>query len=155
MGAAGERELVDQRSVLIPADDVKFVAASASGAHEVQPEAVDVGLDLVQSGERDVAADALEHGAGVRPEGDGQATANHVAHDLKMVASRPDHSEHSLDMVAVLTPPEGYVLVPVELPVEMEIAFMEAWVSKRRCFDDPEMQDAWAAALAARPEVPS
>lgn len=54
---------------------------------------------------------------------------------------------------AALTPPEGYVLVPVELPVEMEIAFMEAWVSKRRCIDDPEMQDAWATALAARPEV--
>ncbi|WP_414553208.1 hypothetical protein [Stenotrophomonas forensis] len=55
--------------------------------------------------------------------------------------------------LAALTPPEGYVLVPVELPVEMEIAFMEAWVSKRRCIDDPEMQDAWEAALAARPEV--
>lgn len=54
---------------------------------------------------------------------------------------------------SALTPPEGYVLVPVELPVEMEIAFMEAWVSKRRCIDDPEMQDAWEAALAARPEV--
>ena len=57
-------------------------------------------------------------------------------------------------IIAALTPPEGYVLVPVALPVEMEIAFMEAWVSKRRCIDDPEMQDAWDAALAARPEVP-
>lgn len=57
-------------------------------------------------------------------------------------------------IIAALTPPEGYVLVPVELPVDMEVAFMEAWVSKRRCVDDPEMQDAWAAALAARPEVP-
>ncbi|OBU64369.1 hypothetical protein A9K58_17410 [Stenotrophomonas maltophilia] len=56
---------------------------------------------------------------------------------------------------AALTPPEGYVLVPVELPVEMEIAFMETWVLKRRCIDDPEMQDAWEAALAARPEVPT
>ncbi len=55
-------------------------------------------------------------------------------------------------IIAALTPPEGYVLVPVELPVEMEIAFMEAWVSKRRCIDDPEMQDAWEAALAARPD---
>lgn len=56
-------------------------------------------------------------------------------------------------IIAALTPPEGYVLVPVELPVDMEVAFMEAWVGKRRCVDDPEMQDAWAAALAARPEV--
>lgn len=78
MGAAGERELVDQRSALIPAHDVKVVAASASGAHEVQPEVVDVGLDLVESGERDVAADALEHEAGVRPNGDGEATADHL-----------------------------------------------------------------------------
>ncbi len=57
-------------------------------------------------------------------------------------------------LVAALTPPVGYVLVPVELTVEMEIAFMETWVLKRRCIDDSEMQDAWAAALAARPEVP-
>ncbi len=57
-------------------------------------------------------------------------------------------------IIASLTLPEGFVLVPVELPVEMEVAFMETWVSKRRCVDDPEMQDAWAAALAARPEVP-
>ncbi|WP_414555705.1 hypothetical protein [Stenotrophomonas forensis] len=56
-------------------------------------------------------------------------------------------------IIAALTPPEGYVLVPVELTVEMEIAFMEVWVSKRRCIDDPEMQDAWEAALTARPEV--
>ncbi|WP_164086004.1 hypothetical protein [Stenotrophomonas maltophilia] len=64
-----------------------------------------------------------------------------ILHDLAIAA-----------IVAALTPPEGYVLVPVELPVEMEIAFMEAWVSKRRCIDDPEMQDAWEAALAARPD---
>lgn len=56
-------------------------------------------------------------------------------------------------VAAALTPPEGYVLVPEQLPVEMEVAFMEAWTSKRRCIDDPEMQDAWSAALAARPEV--
>jgi hypothetical protein len=56
-------------------------------------------------------------------------------------------------IIAALTPPEGYVLVPEQLPVEMEVAFMEAWTSKRRGIDDPEMQDAWSAALAARPEV--
>lgn len=52
-----------------------------------------------------------------------------------------------------LTPPTGYVMVPEILSDEMEIAFAEAWFGKRRCIDDPEMQDAWAAALAARPEV--
>ncbi|MCI1050038.1 helix-turn-helix domain-containing protein [Stenotrophomonas maltophilia] len=51
------------------------------------------------------------------------------------------------------TPPAGFVLVPLVLPEEMEIAFMETWVLKRRCIDDPQMQDAWEAALAARPEV--
>ncbi len=88
VAAAGERlrlALLDQRPALIPADDQQVVTSSAPGAHEVQPEAVDVGLDLAEPGERLAAADALEHDPGIRPEGDGQATADHVAHDLKMV----------------------------------------------------------------------
>jgi len=73
--------------------------------------------------------------------------------DRSAYVEQPDR--RALQAISLaLTPPEGYVLVPVELPVEMEIAFMEAWVSKRRCIDDPDMQDAWDAALAARPEVP-
>lgn len=67
--------LLNQHPALIPTDDLQVVAASASGAHEVQPETVDAGLDLVESGERDVAADALKHGSGVRPEHDGAVTA--------------------------------------------------------------------------------
>ncbi len=81
VAAAGERlrlALLDQRPAVIPADDLQVVTSSAPGAHEVQPEAVDVGLDLVESGERDVAADALEHEAGVRPEGDGETTADPI-----------------------------------------------------------------------------
>lgn len=83
--------------------------------------------------------------------------ADSRAFTARLLRANPDalgeNFERSIRAIAsALTPPEGYVLVPVELPVEMEVAFMEAWVSKRRCVDDPEMQDAWAAALAARPE---
>ncbi len=112
--------LLDQRTSLVAADNLQVVAAPAHGAHEVQPEAVDVGLDLAEPGERLLAADALEHGAGVRPEGDGQATANHVAHNLKMVAAHPDHSEHSLDMVNPMSVPDGFVRVPAELVKAVE-----------------------------------
>lgn len=54
---------------------------------------------------------------------------------------------------ALLTAPPGWKLVPVELPVEMEVAFCEQWFAKRRAIDDPEMQDCWDAALDAAPEV--
>lgn len=76
---AGERlrlALLGQHPALIPTDDLQVVAASAPGAHEVHPEAVDVGLDLAEPGEGAVAADALEHGSGVRPEHDGEVTAH-------------------------------------------------------------------------------
>ncbi len=102
MGVARKRTLFDQRTVFIPADDLQVVTASASGAHEVQPKAVDIGLDLVESGERDVAADALEHEAGVRPSGDGEATADHFpVEGLKRASaiheparSRPARANH-------------------------------------------------------------
>jgi hypothetical protein len=54
---------------------------------------------------------------------------------------------------AVLTPPEGFVLVPVELTPEMYCAFVEQWFTKVRAIDDTEMEDCYAALLAARPEV--
>lgn len=58
----------------------------------------------------------------------------------------------AVDTAALRAAPEGFVMVPVEMDLEMEVAFCEAWFSKRRCIDDAEMQDAWAAALAARPQ---
>lgn len=58
-------------------------------------------------------------------------------------------------IATALTPPEGYVLVPLLITDEMVMEFAEAWFSKTRPIDDCEMQDAWAAALAARPQVPS
>lgn len=56
-------------------------------------------------------------------------------------------------IIAALTPPEGYVLVPVELTHEMYCAFVEQWFTKVRAIDDTEMEDCYAALLAARPEV--
>lgn len=115
--------LLNQHGVAIVAYSPQVVPPPALGAHEVHPEAVHAGFDLGEAGERLVAADALEHASGVRQNCDGSATA-----------------------------PEGFVLVPEVMDLDMEVAFCEAWFSKRRCIDDPEMQDAWAAALAARPQ---
>lgn len=56
-------------------------------------------------------------------------------------------------VAAALTPPDGYVLVPVELTHEMYCAFVEQWFTKVRAIDDTEMEDCYAALLAARPEV--
>ncbi|MGR4894987.1 hypothetical protein ACIPR8_06895 [Stenotrophomonas sp. LARHCG68] len=115
--------LLNQHGVAIVAYSPQVVPSPALGAHEVHAEAVHAGFDLGEAGERLVAADALEHASGVRQNCDGSATA-----------------------------PEGFVLVPEVMDLDMEVAFCEAWFSKRRCIDDPEMQDAWAAALAARPQ---
>ena len=68
--------LLDQRPVLISADDLKAITSSAAGTDEMQPKAVDVGLDLVEPEECPVTADALEHNSGVRPEHDGEVTAH-------------------------------------------------------------------------------
>ncbi|WP_165931106.1 hypothetical protein [Stenotrophomonas sp. ATCM1_4] len=67
--------LLNQHRVAIVADSPQVVPSPALGAHEVHPEAVDVGLDLGEAGERLVAADALEHASGVRQNCDGSATA--------------------------------------------------------------------------------
>ncbi len=48
---------------------------------------------------------------------------------------------------------DGFVLVPRELTHEMYCAFVEQWFAKRRAIDDAEMDDCYAAMLAARPEV--
>lgn len=48
--------------------------------------------------------------------------------------------------------PDGWVLVPRALTEEMEIAWCEAWFSKRRPIDDPQMADCWEAMLAAAPQ---
>lgn len=41
--------------------------------------------------------------------------------------------------------------VPATMTLDMCVAFAEAWFSKVRCIDDPEMQDAYAAMIAAAP----
>ncbi|AZY49621.1 hypothetical protein C0J09_11090 [Bordetella avium] len=51
--------------------------------------------------------------------------------------------------------PHGWKLVPAEMTLDMSIAFAEAWYSKSRAIDDSEMQDAYAAMLAAAPGQPA
>lgn len=70
----GDDLLDQQQTVLVAPDSSKVIAPPALGAHEVHPEAVDVGLDLGKAGECLVAADALEHTPGVRQNYDGSAT---------------------------------------------------------------------------------
>lgn len=47
--------------------------------------------------------------------------------------------------------PAGWVLVPREPTEEMILAFAETWFKKRRCIDDPEFDDAYAAMIQAAP----
>ena len=68
--------LLHQRRPLIMTEHSQVVAPTAAGTHEMQPQAVDGGLDLVESGERLTAANALEHGPGVRPKHDGKVTVH-------------------------------------------------------------------------------
>ena len=68
-------DLHNQHGVAVVADSSQVVPPPALGAHEMHPEAVDVGLDLGKSGERLLAADALEHGRSVSPDREGFATA--------------------------------------------------------------------------------
>lgn len=55
-------------------------------------------------------------------------------------------------IIAALTPPEGYVLVPVEPTEDM----LQAGYPRNERIDDTfDRLGAWADMLAARPEVPS
>ncbi|WP_414553708.1 hypothetical protein [Stenotrophomonas forensis] len=177
VAAAGERlrlPLLDQRPALIPADDLQVVTSSAPGAHEVQPEAVDVGLDLAELGKDAVAGDALEHVSEVRQEGDGQATADRSARDLETVERvakamqaaeqaqsgwtwqdcSPIEVEGWMDLaraaIAALAPPQGYVLVPV-VPTKQMIDAAVPISSQDQT--GRRQRASWDAMLAARPEV--
>lgn len=57
------------------------------------------------------------------------------------------------EAIAALEAGAGGVVVPREPTEDMQIAFCEAWFSKRRAIDDPEMQDAYAAMIAAAPKA--
>lgn len=50
------------------------------------------------------------------------------------------------------TIPEGWKLVPVEPTEEMIVAFVEQWYCHRQSIDDPQMDDAYQAMLAAAPK---
>jgi hypothetical protein len=47
--------------------------------------------------------------------------------------------------------PDGFVLVPKEPTLDMSIAFAECFYSKRRCIDDADISDWYAAMIAAAP----
>lgn len=49
--------------------------------------------------------------------------------------------------------PDGWKLVPIEPTDDMIVAFAEQWYSKVRCIDDCQMQDCYAAMLAAGPAL--
>lgn len=51
--------------------------------------------------------------------------------------------------------PAGWALVPTKITEEMVVEFCEVWYSTVRAFDDPEMDDAYAAMLAAAPQPPA
>ncbi|HEL4296687.1 TPA: hypothetical protein UM674_000616 [Stenotrophomonas maltophilia] len=164
----GPVDLLDQGSAGgVQPQELDVVPPSALGADEAGA----VGIDQVAGGlPRNVqlAEVASEHKAGVRPEGDGQATADHVAHDLKMVErarallarlerAKRNQRGHWCDaraavdaacdllpaIIAALTPPEGWVLMPRVLTEEMLQAGYPA--------DDAQF--GYEAMIAARPEV--
>lgn len=45
------------------------------------------------------------------------------------------------------SPPDGYVLMPRKMTIEMSIAFAEVWFSRTRAVDDDDMQDAYDALI--------
>lgn len=47
--------------------------------------------------------------------------------------------------------PNGWKLVPIDPTDDMIVAFAEQWYSKVRCIDDCQMEDCYAAMLAAAP----
>lgn len=164
-------DLLDQDSASrIVAQELQVVPSTALRADEADA----IGVSQVAGGlPRNVqlAEVASEHEAGVRPAGDAQATGGHVpaervfrqlAADWRYQASNARSNRaclircaHQLEAtVTTLMPPDGYVLVPEVMTEDMAVAFAEAWFSKVRAIDDCEPQDAWAAALAVRPEVP-
>lgn len=187
VAAAGERlriALLDHRPALIPADHPQVVSPAAVGTHEVHTEAVDVGLDLAEACERRAAADAREewsageHWIGVRPEGDGQATADHSAHSLDMVERvakamqaaeqaqtgwtwgdcSPIEVEGWMDLaraaIAALTPPEGFVPergVLVAATRLRKLASAATPMARSAYIKAAEMVE--MAVIAARPEV--
>jgi hypothetical protein len=51
--------------------------------------------------------------------------------------------------------PEDWQIVPKVPTDDMVVAFCEAWFCKARCFDDPEMADAYGDMLAAAPTPPA
>jgi hypothetical protein len=73
---------------------------------------------------------------------EGPAERNKRAHEALI-----DH----IDGRTAGTSPKGWKLMPVEPTDDMIVAFAEQWYSKARCIDDCEMEDCYAAMIAAAP----
>jgi hypothetical protein len=66
--------LLDQQTASVMADGLQPITPTARWANEVHPEAVDVRLDLAETGKDLLAANALEHAEGVPPAHDRPVT---------------------------------------------------------------------------------
>jgi hypothetical protein len=88
------------------------------------------------------------------PRNFGAPSASH-APNATLAASRDAESATSgATSAAKVEVPAGWQLVPVKPTDDMVVAFAEAWYSERRCYDDPQMDDCYAAMLAAAPAKP-
>ena len=97
-------------------------------------------MDAIEKRARDLLAAAYE--------ADGMGGRAGEIRNPAQYMEKPDRRALGC-IIAALTPPEGYVLVPVEPTEAMQIAVEKAnpWLIR---YEAPEI---WAAMLAARPEV--
>lgn len=90
---------------------------------------------------------------GLEAPDDTPARTGNTARDQEMYAAGravgEENAKHNAAIRAGV--PDGWKLVPAAMTLDMCVAFAEAWFSKVRCIDDPEMQDAYTAMLNAAP----
>lgn len=96
-------------------------------------------MDAIEKRARELLAKAYE--------ADGMVGRAEVIRNPNQYMEMPDRRALGC-IIAALTPPEGYVLVPVGLSSSMAKA---AWATLA---DDGSFEEIWTAMLAARPEVP-
>ncbi|MET9345054.1 hypothetical protein [Nonomuraea sp. NPDC003804] len=99
-------------------------------------------MDAIEKRARELLATAYE--------ADGMGGRAVVIRNPNQYMEKPDRRALGC-IIAALTPPEGYVLVPVEPTEDM----LQAGYPRNERIDDTfDRLGAWADMLAARPEVP-
>ncbi len=99
-------------------------------------------MDAIEKRARELLARAYE--------ADGMVGRAGVIRNPSQYMEKPDRRALGC-IIAALTPPEGYVLVPVEPTEDM----LQAGYPRNERIDDTfDRLGAWADMLAARPEVP-